>query len=158
MFDKKEILSPERAVALQNLRAELQTWLFTTYWKDDERDEPYAPFSGKPADLLLLTDDLSECGWRWSFFDPETLRISPDDIKPSSEILPTPAEVEVYCKNHEILRNCIKNIHPDPSFSNGIEFSSETPERVMNALVAALEDLGWNVERDGEVRLLIRQK
>jgi hypothetical protein len=159
MFYMKEIPTPSEARALHALRTELQTFLFTADWYEDDQERPYTLFSGDAEEhLRLLAEDIAECGWLCSLLDEQRLRIiAPIDSNPSSEILPTPAEVEVFCKNLEMMRVRIKNVNPDPLIQNEIIFPAETPERVMRALVHVLETQEWSVERDGKVRILVSQ-
>ncbi len=157
MLHKEDLLSPENAKALRAIRSQLLDWLFRTKWNEAHTGIPYAVFSGPPAEeLMFVLEDLSECGWSWTIISENSMRISPDrDREPSSEILPTPAELEVFCEVHEMMRQRIKNFNPDPLVQNEMNFPSETPERVMQALVCQLQEIGWKVKRDGKVHLLI---
>lgn len=151
MLNKKPMLSPEQVRSLRQIRGQLENWFFFTTWQADENENPFGSFSSPHADeLLLVLDDLNECGWNWSFTENNSIsiRISPASNRvPSSEVLPTPAEIEMFCQAHEKLLEHVKNLDTDSPDQKEIIFPDETPDRIMRGLLYQLERVGWNAER-----------
>jgi hypothetical protein len=163
MLNKKEMLSPNQVQALKQLRTEMTKWFFSTTWATTgSSSAPYSVFLSEHGDDLdLIGDELTDCGWNWSKIGQDTLRISLDTgnkLEPSSDILPTPAEVQLFCQNHEIVRTIINNMDLDPEISScePINLLEQTPKRVITALLDQLKDLGWIVSQSGDEKIWVR--